>query len=738
LVFLHEDTLGSTIATTSLWGDRLDEYDYTDYGVPIHAPVALDGRWITDIVDHSTHPDVSVVTLAGDVLEPNELLGCELRVVDSAPADAEHVFVSGTVISHLGTTLHIRDVGNDVADAWTAGNADSHALSAIYELREGFVQGTMDSAATGTFTGHGWLNEPCTLISVDHGPFDDTWMYTQAGFTGLTITLGDDSGGYVPAMVLGALDTVIGSGMKKLAVCLPTGGAVPASHVGAGKRYLIDGNLRVHEVARSGEWGAHATATAGTTFTVDPHAALTENMVGWILQPDINRQVFVPITGVSPGYHTVTVAGNYAGSATPPLIGAKGTRFRIHAPPGTVTRGKCAGVLTDADAQRMWVSATSSRCLYAGYRYEAPLSGTTELVAYTLQTTLRQGGKNFAGQHYTLNRHYDPNLMRFTSPDPAATPFFNLGAYCGNNPGRHFDPDGLDYLTNKFAEYLTDRYREDPNDGIANYFLELEPVIEGAAWKIAKMTPMGMATFDEDDEAVMQEKHRRAGTDDLFNRGGAVGGTTYVLAATIATGGYAAGWAGGMAGSVGASSGFVAFTELTFGSMAASATYQGMTTGHVRGDVMAADTLAGIATGGVLSAGARGLGALRNAVPRTTVYRVEGLPNTRITIGNRGQVSVQGDDMLFLNFGNRARAHEFFARRLGQGMPGVQLKSFQVPRSFVKELRSSAVPESMAKQFPRRPVLVDPTKAPDQFGLRKAQIEALRRAIIPRTGKVRQ
>src|SRR5687768_16659506 len=209
--FLHEDTLGSTITTTSLWGDRLDEYDYTDYGVPIHSPVALDGRWITDIADHTSHPDVSVVTLAGDTLEPNELLGCELRVVDPAPADAEHVFASGTVISHLGTTLHIRDVGNAVATAWTAGNADSHALSAIYELREGFVQGVMDSAATGTFTGHGWLNEPCTLISVDPGPFDDTWMYTQAGFTGLTITLGPDAnGGYVPAMVLGALDQVTG------------------------------------------------------------------------------------------------------------------------------------------------------------------------------------------------------------------------------------------------------------------------------------------------------------------------------------------------------------------------------------------------------------------------------------------------------------------------------------------------------------------------------------------------
>jgi hypothetical protein len=34
--------------------------------------------------------------------------------------------------------------------------------------------------------------------------------------------------------------------------------------------------------------------------------------------------------------------------------------------------------------------------------------------------------------------------MRFTSPDPAASPFCNLFAYCGNSPGAFFDPDGLE------------------------------------------------------------------------------------------------------------------------------------------------------------------------------------------------------------------------------------------------------------------------------------------------------
>ncbi|MCH8512755.1 MAG: RHS repeat-associated core domain-containing protein [Kiritimatiellae bacterium] len=119
---------------------------------------------------------------------------------------------------------------------------------------------------------------------------------------------------------------------------------------------------------------------------------------------------------------------------------------------------------------------------------------------------------------------------------------------------------------------------------------------------------------------------------------------------------------------------------------------------------------------------------------RTTVYRVEGMPNTRITIGEGGQVTVQGDQMLFLNFGDKQRAQAFLNQRLGQGMPGAQMKSFEVPASFLDDLRAAAVPESMAKQFPGRPILVDPTKAADQFGLRPDQIKALQEAIIQGSG----
>jgi RHS repeat-associated protein len=120
------------------------------------------------------------------------------------------------------------------------------------------------------------------------------------------------------------------------------------------------------------------------------------------------------------------------------------------------------------------------------------------------------------------------------------------------------------------------------------------------------------------------------------------------------------------------------------------------------------------------------------------VFRVEGMPNTRILIGGSGQVTVIGDDMLFLNFGSRSRAEAFFARRLEQGMPSVVIKEFDVPYSFLEDLRSAAVPERLARQFPDRPILVDPTKAPDQFGLRPDQIRALQRAVVPGSGTTDQ
>jgi hypothetical protein len=121
------------------------------------------------------------------------------------------------------------------------------------------------------------------------------------------------------------------------------------------------------------------------------------------------------------------------------------------------------------------------------------------------------------------------------------------------------------------------------------------------------------------------------------------------------------------------------------------------------------------------------------------VYRVEGTPNTRILIGERGEVVVlDNESMLFLNFGSAKRAQEFAAQKAAQGMPGLQIKSFRVQRTFLDELREAAVPQLHATRFPvGTPQIVDVSKAPDQFGLTAEWIDRLRSVITEGTGASR-
>ena len=41
--------------------------------------------------------------------------------------------------------------------------------------------------------------------------------------------------------------------------------------------------------------------------------------------------------------------------------------------------------------------------------------------------------------------------------------------------------------------------------------------------------------------------------------------------------------------------------------------------------------------------------------------------------------------MLFLNFGSKARAEQYLAQKLAKGLPGAEVKSFEVPKSFLDE-----------------------------------------------------
>jgi uncharacterized protein YukE len=119
------------------------------------------------------------------------------------------------------------------------------------------------------------------------------------------------------------------------------------------------------------------------------------------------------------------------------------------------------------------------------------------------------------------------------------------------------------------------------------------------------------------------------------------------------------------------------------------------------------------------------------------VYRVEGAANQRIVVDNlTGNVAILDDSkVLFLNFGQKARAKEFLKKRFEQGILDAQIKEFKVKKEFLDELRKNAVKEIEVHEFPNSPIVVDPTKAPDQFGLRPTQIDKLIQSIIQGTGK---
>lgn len=132
------------------------------------------------------------------------------------------------------------------------------------------------------------------------------------------------------------------------------------------------------------------------------------------------------------------------------------------------------------------------------------------------------------------------------------------------------------------------------------------------------------------------------------------------------------------------------------------------------------------------------LGLSKKASPgNVRVFRVEGSINERISIGRNGEVVIQSEkNTLFVNFGDEKRAEEFLAKRLSQGINDAKIKSFEVSESFLNKIKSEAVLESEASKFPNRPILVDITKAENQFGLRPEQIKGLKNEIIKNSGKI--
>ena len=165
-----------------------------------------------------------------------------------------------------------------------------------------------------------------------------------------------------------------------------------------------------------------------------------------------------------------------------------------------------------------------------------------------------------------------------------------------------------------------------------------------------------------------------------------------------------------------------------------------------RSGAEAAGAAADAGRGARLSEEAAGAAAARapGTPPRdtVTVYRVDdanfpprvtpegAVPEVRT---NKGKGPERA---LFINVDQPARAREFHdVNRHGNAT----ITAVEVDRDFLDRLRGSAVVDTSAeaKLRPDAPLAVDPTKAPDQYGLRTAEhIQAFRDAIVPGSARI--
>lgn len=127
--------------------------------------------------------------------------------------------------------------------------------------------------------------------------------------------------------------------------------------------------------------------------------------------------------------------------------------------------------------------------------------------------------------------------------------------------------------------------------------------------------------------------------------------------------------------------------------------------------------------------------AAETAAPRVTVFRVEGTPNARFSIDELDNVGLEpGNKTIWLNFGQEGRAMSYLDRKVVEGLPDAHLKSFEVDARYLDEIRSTAVPESLARRSPGSPIISrDPF--PDQYGLRADQLQKLMDSIYQGSGK---
>ena len=317
------------------------------------------------------------------------------------------------------------------------------------------------------------------------------------------------------------------------------------------------------------------------------------------------------------------------------------------------------------------------------------------------------------GLYFYNSRYYDPDLGRFTQPDtyvqePADPQTLNRYAYVRNNPVNFVDPSGYGWFRKLLAIVFT---------AIAAV------ATEGASLFVT--VPLTAGAYYAGDQ-IGAAAERSTST-----RNAQAPPVAFNLPTILP-------------GSLGGPMGLPSASALATGNPGLSMVPPPQNSSEV--DTVAEQVLDyalifygvyGLAEGAIGLVGSVRQATTRGAVKEVVdVFRVEGYPNTRIHIDATGNVSIADTQKpLFLNFGQPARATEYFQQKVRGGLQGASVKSFKVPGSFLEHLRETAVTESKARAFPNNPFIVDATRVPDQFGLRAPQIKELLKRIIPGSGK---
>lgn len=96
-----------------------------------------------------------------------------------------------------------------------------------------------------------------------------------------------------------------------------------------------------------------------------------------------------------------------------------------------------------------------------------------------------------------------------------------------------------------------------------------------------------------------------------------------------------------------------------------------------------------------------------------------------------GEMTIQGKGMLHATFEDKGHIRGFLGRR-----PGAEVISFEVDRSIVDQVCSSAVRQAQGRAFPGMPQIDDPPKTANAFGLPGIWHDKLRQAAVAGSGRI--